>query len=78
MSLMTEPVTVPAEPAEERRGGARPDWAGTQPGAPLPEQDDGEKWDPPPAEDDCDLGYRADRMLPKLGKWCGVPGCGGD
>lgn len=26
------------EPAEERRGGKNPDWAGTRPGKPLPEK----------------------------------------
>jgi len=80
---MTEqPVTAPPEPAEERRGGMRPDWGITEPGEGLPERDDGEKWDPPPGEDDCDMGYRAERGLPLAGTWrggrCTVPGCGGD
>jgi hypothetical protein len=75
--LMTEPEIVPAEPATERRGGRYPDWGAAKPGEELPEPDP-EYSDPLPGDEDCDMGYRADRGLPRLGRWCGIRGCGGD
>jgi hypothetical protein len=62
-----------AAPAEERRGGQRPDWDNVRPGEELPEQDS-------PGKvvldtDDCGLD---DRGIAPLRHWCGLSGCGGD